>query len=370
MSVPNNLQDIRNKVRRITARSSSAEITDDQIDQYVNTYYIYDLQEQLRLESFKVNYQFVTNANQPVYDWPKELYLTNMPPVYIGGYQSYMSQTRENFFRINPQLNLLQQQVATGNGTVGPYAFTVTNTPVMPGFKRNPPGAYAETFAAVNPYPASDLMWNVVISALAANGKSVVLVDDGGCDANGHTNVGNLYYPEQTDTAIAHSRGTINYITGAVVINAAGFSTAIPNGNPINIQYIPYVASRPQSVCFFQDQLILYPVPDQAYTVSLEAYKYPTQFFSDADPRSPGALLQYPQLKELWQLLAYGAADKIFSDNGDIDNMDKFRPLLEEQLKLVQRRTIVQMTSERASTIYTEQAGIPQYPFGNMISGF
>ena len=245
----------------------------------------------------------------------------------------------------------------------------------MPGFKRNPPGAYSVSVAYASgvpgtDVPASDINWNVLISAQNINGTSVNLIDDGGCAASGHSNLGLLFDPDDASTLPANARGTINYITGQVNINAApGFANFIPRGNPINCQYIPYVASRPQSAVFYQDQIIVYPVPDQAYTVSFEAYKYPTAFLGTA-PNVAADNAYVPQLREMWQLLAYGAADKIFADNGDIDSMMKYRPLLEEQLKLLQRRTIVQYTSERVSTIYTEQAGVPQYPFGNLFSGF
>ena len=367
MTVPFTLLDIRNKVRRITGKLNASEITDDQIDQYINTYYIFDLNEQLRLECFRFNWQFSTNANQAVYDFPRNLYLTSMPPIFIGGYQSYLTQSRENFFRVNPQLNYIQQ-VGTGptGGSAGPYTFNLINTPVMPGFKSNPSGAYFLPTATTLTYPASSLNWNVIISGKDANGKSVVLVDDGGASATGHTNIGNLYDLSDVNTDAASSRGTINYLTGAITCT---FASAIAAGSVINAQYIPYVASRPQSAVFYQDQLILYPVPDQAYTVSLEAYKYPTAFLQVTGV-APATTNQEPQLREMWQLLAYGAADKIFADNGDIESMMKYRPLLEEQLKLLQRRTIVQYTSERVSTIYTEQAGVPQYPFGNLFSGF
>lgn len=369
MTVPFTLGDIRNKVRRITGRLNASEITDDQIDQYINTYYVFDLSEQLRLESFRVTYQFVTNANQAIYDFPKELYLTDMPPVFIAGYQSYMTQSRENFFRINPQLQLLQQQVATGTGGVGPYTFKLSNLPIMPGWKRNPPGAYFLPGAGTLTYPANALNWSVVISGQDANGKSIVLVDDGGATATGeHSNTGHLYDPNDANVTLAASRGTIDYITGNVTCT---FAAAIALNNPINCQYTPYVASRPQSAVFYQDQIMLYPVPDQAYTVNFEAYKYPTAFLQVANPAVPPATTsQEPQLRELWQLLAYGAADKIFADNGDIESLTKFRPLLEEQLKLVQRRTIVQYTAERAPSIYTEQTNFFQYPFGNMFGGF
>lgn len=356
MTFPSNLTAIRQKVRRITGRPSAAQITDAEIDDYINTFYRFDLPEQVRLESLRVNYEFNTRPNIAVYDFPIETYLTNMPPVYIAGYRSYMTQSRDNFFRINPQLNFLQQSLATGNGTTGTYTGTLQQTPIMPGFKPNPPGAYSDSTIAGNDIAASDLKWNIIISASgtpdATSGitPDITLVDDG---------QGNLFDPTDTTTNPASNRGTVNYITGAVSIT--NFSQAIPSGNAINAQYIPYVASRPQSVVFFEDQFILYPVPDQAYTVSFEVYKYPTALASAT---------QSPQLQEWWQLLAYGAASKIFADNADMEDLQKFRPLLEEQLKLVQRRTVVQQTSERTATIYTEQTnGMGQFPFGNLFGG-
>jgi len=355
-NVPYTISDIISKVRRITGRPSTTQISDAQIMAYVNMFYIYDMPEHLRMESLRFNYQFVTKANVPVYDFPTELYLTNMPPVFIAGYQSYMTQSRQNFFRVNPQLNYLQQAVYTGNGTSGPYTGQfLINLPIVPGFKPNPPGAFS-TAACQARY----INWNVLVSGLDASGVSKSLVDDG---------QGNLIDPNDSATPPSYPtvRGSINYATGAIDINSTGFTGAIASGNGINVQYIPYVASRPQSVVFFQDQFILYPIPDQAYIVSFEAYKYPFAFNTDA---SAGEVITNPQVREWWQLLAYGAADKIFSDNADFENMQKYRPLLEEQMKLIMRRTIVQQTSERTASIYTEQTGNSQYPFGNLFSGF
>jgi hypothetical protein len=348
MSLPNTLQDIRNKVRRITARPSAAQISDPEIDNYINTFYIYDLPEHLHLQDLRYNYQFLTIPNQQVYDFPKEFYLTNMPPVFIAGYQSYMTQSRENFFRINPSLMMMQNSVATGTGGSGPYSFTLMQTPITRGFKPNPPGAYSSSVTDGD-IAANMLNWNVIISANISNTASTAVVDDG---------QGNLFDIGSTTTVPSAAIGTIDYFSGAVTVT---FTSPVPNGTGINAQYIPYVASRPQSVVFYQDQFLLYPIPDQAYTVSFEAYKYPTVLAISTDS---------PQLKEWWQLLAYGAADKIFADNGDLDNLQKFRPLLEEQMRLVQRRTIVQQTSERTASIYTEQSQFPSYPFGNIFSGF
>ena len=258
--------------------------------------------------------------------------------------------------------------------------------PIIPGWKPNSTygGAYTPSVAYAPGVPSTDIPasvinYNVLISGQDANGTSFSLIDDGGSSTimvgtfptSVHSNVGLLFDPNDQSTLPSLARGNINYITGQVNIFASGFNGAIASGNPINVQSIPYVANRPRSVCFYQDQILLYPIPDQAYTVSFEAFQYPTAFLGQvggtgypaADPNS------YPQLQELWQLLAYGAADKIFIDAGDIDNMTKYRPLLEEQLKLCQRRTIVQYTSDRVATIYSDVGG-NQFPWGNQFSGF
>jgi hypothetical protein len=341
---------IRDKVRRITGRPSATSITDAQIDEYINTFYLYDFPEHLRLQNLRVNWQFLTRANIPVYDFPKELFLTVMPPVFIAGYQSYMTQSRENFFRINPELNLLKQSVATGTNSSGPYTFTLTPTPILRGFKQNPPGAFESPSVLYPSIPVASLNWNILLTSVDGTGASTSLVDDG---------LGQLWDVGDTITAAPPPglpRGSINYLTGAVT---ATFNAVIPAGTPINAQFVPYKASRPQSACFYQDQISLYPIPDQAYTVSLECYKYPTALLADGDS---------PQLAEWWQALAYGAADKVFTDNADMDNAAKYRPLLDEQLRLIQRRTLVQQTSERTATIYESQQQLGQYPFGNNFS--
>lgn len=354
-SLPYSVTDIINKVRMVTARPSQSQISDTSIVRYANTYYVFDMPEELRMESLRVNYQFLTNANTPAYDLPTSIYLDIMPPVYIAGYQSYMTQSRENFFRINPELLFLQQQTAiyTGGGSynpIGPFQIQCTETPLLPGFKQNPPGAYSTT-----PVLASTLNWNVLVSGIDSNGNSQSLVDDG---------QGNLYRLTDLTTTL-NIRGSINYSTGLVNINANGFLLGIPNLSTINIQYIPYVASRPQSCVFFQDQILLYPIPDQAYTVSFEAYQYPIAFDVNGNFTT-----QIPQVIEWWQMIALGAAMKIFEDSGDFEMMAKYLPVLKRYEHLSLRRTIVQQTSERVSTIYTEQTQFPQFPFGNLFTGF
>ena len=59
---------IRTKIRRLTHSPSAALITDAQIDEYVNTFVLYDFPETLRLFSLRKTLTFYTEPNEDVYE--------------------------------------------------------------------------------------------------------------------------------------------------------------------------------------------------------------------------------------------------------------------------------------------------------------
>ena len=323
MSLPSNLTAIRRKFRNVTGQLDSAQIGDPEIDQYINTFYVYQLPMHVPLFNMKQTYTFYTNALQDVYDFPRNEYSFIQPPAYCAGYQLFFSQSREQFYRSFPKLNFLQQ-VGNGDGLTTAFVFTLTNTPLLR--------------ASTN--ENNDILSDFLLSAVDNLGNSIQVIDNG---------TGGLV-EQGTDSPTI---GTINYATGAVTVDFA--LLAVPqtpgNGQVINAQYVPVAPSRPVSVLFFQDQFILRPVPDGIYKFVIDAWKMPFQF----DTNTP---LQVPQLNEWWLLIAYGAADLFFADNSDFENMQKYRMLLQEQLKLVNRRTIKQQTSQRSATIYSQQMGV------------
>ena len=82
--------------------------------------------------------------------------------------------------------------------------------------------------------------------------------------------------------------------------------------------------------------------------------------------KRPSELLngaQMPELSEWWQYIAYGAARKVLQDRMDMDTLAMIEPEYKKQESLVLRRTIVQQTTQRTSTIYTEQTA-GAYGFG------
>ena len=326
------LANIRTKVRRLTGRPSPQQITDTQIDEYINTFYLYDMPEHLRLFSEETVFEFMTEANVDTYDMRTLTFFTGedtipavdafiniKPPVYVAGYQSFWSQDREQFFRIYPALAQIESSVL-GNGTTGPYTTTLANIPLLQ--SQVTVGAIDDTDVAVN-----------------------------GIDTPTDRTLG-TWTQINTNTTLT---GSVNYITGALSVT---FPNAIPTNNEVTFTAVPYQPNRPQALLFYNNVITLRPVPDKSYLVQVNAYKRPTLLVDSGD---------FPILRQWWQYLAYGASKKIFEDSQYPEGISAIMSGFKEQENLVLRRTIVERTNSRTATIYTEMT---QFPYGNFQNRF
>src|SRR6202158_3665681 len=96
---PNNtLSAIETKVRRLTRSPSTAQLSQADLDNYINTFVVYDFPEQLRTFNLRTQFTFYTNPGQDVYPTDidsfggvttnplynfQNLYLTVHPPFYV-----------------------------------------------------------------------------------------------------------------------------------------------------------------------------------------------------------------------------------------------------------------------------------------------
>lgn len=313
------LEQIRVKVRRLTRMPSTSQITEDDIDQYVNTFVLYDFPEHLRQFYLRTTLTFYTQpyidtystnttvTTDPLYNF-KNQYTSVHGPVYVAGNPALLSQSRAQFFGMYPLTSTIQSIGATGDGVTTHFEGVLPNVP----FLRN----------------------NVVISSIDVLNNGIVLVDNGD---------GDLVVPNGVDTS---PLSFIDYVTGVYVIN---FPVAPAAGAAINSQTVPYVAARPNAVCYYQDSFIVRPVPDQPYPITLEAYRRPTELLLSTDQ---------PELAEWWQYIAYGASKKVLEDRMDMESVGLILPEFKKQETLILRRSLMQYSNERAATIYTEQSGI------------
>lgn len=295
------LADIRLKVRKVTARPSQNQIADADIDFYINTYYQYDFPQQMKTFNLKTLYSFDTQPNQDQYTFVPNSFYSVEGPMYASGFQIGFYENRELFYNAYPK-QFYPTTIGTGDGVTTSFTSVLPTVP----FLEN----------------------EVLVSAPAITGVSLVANDDGAGLLLGNVLVGSV----------------VNYITGAITVN---FTAPIVAGQPVTVKTVPYVASRPLSILYYQNTFVLRPVPDDVYKIEMQAYMKPTAFLTAA-PTSE------PVLQEYWQALAYGAAAKIFADNMDMENLQKVTPLLNEQLMFIQRRTLMQIKTQRPPTIYSE----------------
>src|SRR5690242_1168087 len=110
------LDNIRTKVRRLTRSPSEAQITTAQLDEYINTFVVYDFPEHLRTFNLRTTYSFYCNpfqdtyqtdrsvipATNPLYNFQNK-YLTVHPPFYIAGYPATFTQSEEQFYGLYPK---------------------------------------------------------------------------------------------------------------------------------------------------------------------------------------------------------------------------------------------------------------------------
>lgn len=348
------LSAIESKVRRLTRSPSTAQLSQAELDNYINTSVIYDFPEHLRTFNLRTTFSFYTNPGQDTYNTDiasfagnttnalvnfQNKYLTIHPPIYMAGYQSFYSQSQEQFFGIYPMTNNIASIGVTGNGVTTQFTGVINSQQsiVPPGTTQN----------------ISLIQGQVLFSSADSNDLGLVLQDVPVVDpATGYkTNIGNLYNPNsaayqaavQTPPTVVDPVNNINYLTGVFTIT---FNGAPGSGIPINSQSIPATRTIPQAMLYYSNTFTIRPVPDMPYKINFEVYARPTALLSAN---------QSPELEEYWQYIAYLAAKKIFEDRMDLDSVQLIMPELKKQENLCQRRTLVQYTNERTATIYTEQ---------------
>lgn len=299
------LEAIQTKVRRLTRSPSEAQLSTDDLNDYINTAVLYDFPEELRLFNLRQTYTFFCEPYVDTYEAGdgvldadfNNTHITIHPPVYIAGYEAWYSQSREQFFAAYPMINTIATQ-ATGDGVTTAFSGTLSSVPVIAN--------------------------QVLFSSVDSSNGGLTLSDDGAGALTGD------------------GTGTINYVTGAYTLS---FSTAPAADQPIKSQTVPYVAQRPMAMMFFENKITLRPIPDQPYRVNFEVFKQPTELLDDD---------QSPELKEWFQYISYLAALKVFQDKQDLDSVALIMPELKRQERLILRRTLVQNSNERTSTIYSE----------------
>ena len=330
------LQDIIVKARKLSGSGTSQKLTNAQVIDYINSFYLYDLPAFARILKLKDNYTFTTQRGIDTYAFDSEGWQTIQQPVFCAKRPIILFMDRTSFFTANYNWQY-QQNLTQGDGTVGPYTGTITSTPIIRSVNNIP---------TAPSFPASRSM-NLLISANVALGNTQAVTDDGN---------GSLI-----DPVTGVNRGTINYDTGAISVT---FGTAIPSGNTIVVEYNSIPLSIPLAILFWQNQFVLRPVPDKAYTIEMTGYRTPAQaLLGTTDPTTPN-LAGTPELLEWWELLSFGVAKKIFEDRLDYDGVAMMEKSLQDRYMVIESRSYSELGKQRTATIYSDQLNQSYNSFG------
>lgn len=284
------LAEIRTKVRSVTGTPSTDQLSDADVDNYINNYYIFTMPFELKEQITNQFLKFKTTPGVDVYSFPGGFF-TDQPGAYADGFPMVFYQDPDIFFQDWPQQYAVDN-IATGDGS----------TPNFSGGLQNPPIIIGTLF----------------ITSDDPDGTQQLLQDQG------------------DGTLTGDGSGTINYLTGSYSVT---FTTAPASSAVIYAKYQGYASNRPQGVMFFNNEFTLRPVPDQAYQIEMQGYIKPVLLTEDDDT---------PMQEEWGALIAYGASLEIFSDRGDLDNVDRYFSIFKRFENVALGRTIQQYTSEQS----------------------
>lgn len=372
----NLLNDVITYVRRIVKTPSNSSLSDNLIIDYINRFWLMDVDARMQLFDLKTKYSFQTTPgiadyNMPLYSAqsstlqstiaPFPVYQGFLNPCYINGIQVPLQTQRDSFWMLYPAYIQALPSVATGDGASDIFQFTLPFFPAIPGHidmagimatgsTQDP--IYTSSF--VTTVPVTSVYPGVIITYTNPNGSNTVVTDSGQflSTGTGGDLFGLLMQPGEAPLGnIALTGGysptvnTVNYNTGLVNVTLPSIPAA---GTPIQAQCYFYEQGIPRATLFFNNCLTIRPPPNTQYLVELNAYLSPAAFLATTNAVPFGYMSEY---------IARGAARKILSDTGDWEQFTAYEPLFIEQERLVWKRSQRTFTSTRTGTIFSELQG-------------
>jgi hypothetical protein len=336
---------------------------------------LFDLDTTYRFETIPG----IVNYNMPLYSAQSSTLQMSVGPYPV--YQGFKGPATVNGLPLNffttemgfnsTFLNLLNPStsVAVGDGTAGPFNFTIPFAQCLPGYVdmagiistgSTTDPIFGTTLASI---PVTSIYPGVFITYTTQDGR-IGTITDSGQFLSGNT--GNILYgllrnpsPYQNPPAseslgtYSTTSNTVNYNTGEVNVLFSGSSVPAV-GADINVQTYYYQPGLPRAILFKNNCLKILPPSNIPYLIEIGAYLTPTAFLNTTDA------IPFAYMTEL---LARGAARKILSDTGDAEQLAFYEPLYREQKMLVWKRSQRIKTANPTPTIYNTAP--PMNPYTN-----
>jgi len=270
---------IKTKVRNITGRLSTDQMSNTELGSYIDNFYTVSLPNTIKSEEMLQTYSFQTVEGTDEYAFPSTSFYTVTPTARADGFQLFWYQDPNLFYSDYPE-QYGEEEISDGDDVTVTYAGSLDTEPVLVG---------------------SLIIWDGV-EIFLDNGDGTLTGDGGGT-------------------------GTIVYSTGAysVTFNAAPLST-----NTIKAKYEPYTAGQPRSIMLYNNHFVIRPVPDTLYNISMQGYIKPSAMTDDSDT---------PFSDTLAPLIIYGTSLEIFAENGDMEHYGQYYPVYQKYYDMALDKT-------------------------------
>ena len=368
----NLLSDIITYIRRIIKSPSNTQISDNLLIDYINRFWLMDMDARVQLFDFKTKYTFLTTPgidqyNMPLYSLqvepggqgiaPFPVYQGFFAPAQVNGIEVPFYTQRSQFLNLWPNYVQNLIQAGTGDGTAT-YTLQLPFFPALSGHV-DITGILASgsvgdpiTGTSLNlNVPTTSVYSCVYLTATGPNGQNITVADSGQFLSNNSDGdlYGLLMSPGQapfgnaalSSNTYSTTENTVNYNTGVVNVT---FPTIIPAGTPINAQCYFFQQGLPRAILYYNNIITLRGPPDTQYQIELDAYLTPAAFLATTQAAPFGYMCEY---------IARGAARKILADTGDMEQFQFYEPLFREQEILVWKRSQRIFTSTRTETIFS-----------------
>ena len=287
---------MRKGVRRYTKSYSESQLSTSEIDDALNTVFLYKLPTQATLNGLRTTLRFytepyvssyatnTTDADDPLYNF-KNSYIVSSGSAFVSGDIAYFTQSLPDFYSKYPR-TITSKSIGTGDGVEPSFSGTLDSYPVLPN--------------------------DIIFASKDMNDGYLKIYDDGAGTLSG------------TGT------GTINYVTGVYDFT---FNLAPKAGEDVYVQSCTYKASKPDSILFFDNTFSLRPVPDKSYSIEVEVLRRPTEI---ADPTD------VPDLAQWAGYAAVAAARDILMYRGDFTTADILEAEMQKRADDILYKTVVE----------------------------
>lgn len=289
---------VRQKTRQLSGHLSEAELSNDDIDNYINRYLQFEFPAEVKLNRNYSFYEVNTTANTQSIDF-SSAYTNFVPEATIDRKEINFYQNPDKFYAQNPE-QVSRFSTWTGDGATAVFANTYSNnTPIKSG------SVYVDD----------------TVEVFTDDGLGVLTGDQGGT-------------------------GTVNYTTGAISVT---FNTAPTSGQTIQSSFITMTTGEPTAVLMWDNQFTFYPVPDKAYRFRVKAWSLNIVKPATGSNKQTMTLATDKPLLEEWGLAwSFGASRRIVEDFGETDRYAELTMLYKEQIQYILARTCIDLESTRA----------------------